>query len=159
MSFFVVIEHFNLVLMEIKVSSKKRHIAKTITWRVVGTLDTIILSWIITGSPSIGLKIGLVEVITKMVLYYFHERIWFNFTLKNANKRHILKTLTWRAVGTIDTIILSWIITGDPIMGLNIGSAELVTKMILYYLHEKVWYRVNYGLNKKRSSTDEKLYN
>ena len=65
---------------------RKRHILKTITWRIVGTLDTMILSWIITGSLKIGVAIGRVEVITKMILYYFHERIWYKFSkfgLKN----------------------------------------------------------------------------
>jgi len=60
--------------------SYKRHLAKTISWRVVGTLDTIILSGIITGSWGIGLAIGGVEVITKMVLYFLHERAWYKFT-------------------------------------------------------------------------------
>jgi len=60
--------------------SYKRHIAKTISWRIVGTLDTILLSWIITGSWKIGLSIGGVEVITKMVLYFFHERVWYKFS-------------------------------------------------------------------------------
>ncbi len=58
---------------------KTRHILKSITWRLVGTIDTIILSWVITGNLEIGLKIGGVEVITKMILYYFHERLWFNY--------------------------------------------------------------------------------
>lgn len=60
--------------------SKKRHIAKTITWRLVGTLDTMILSWIITGSLKVGMAIGGVEVITKMVLYYLHERVWYRYS-------------------------------------------------------------------------------
>lgn len=59
--------------------SYKRHIAKTISWRIIGTLDTMILSWIITGSWKIGLAIGGVEVITKMVLYFLHERAWYKF--------------------------------------------------------------------------------
>jgi uncharacterized membrane protein len=58
----------------------KRHIAKTITWRIVGTIDTIILSWIITGDLGIGMAIGGVEVITKMVLYFLHERAWYKFS-------------------------------------------------------------------------------
>jgi len=58
----------------------KRHIAKTITWRIVGTIDTIILSWIITGQLKMGLAIGGVEVITKMILYFFHERIWYKYS-------------------------------------------------------------------------------
>jgi uncharacterized membrane protein len=56
-----------------KDKSYKRHIAKTITWRVVATLDTILLSWLITGNPLTGLKIGIAEVFTKMILYFFHE--------------------------------------------------------------------------------------
>ena len=60
--------------------SYKRHIAKTISWRIIGTLDTIILSGLITGSWTTGLTIGGVEVITKMVLYFFHERAWYKFS-------------------------------------------------------------------------------
>ena len=60
--------------------SYKRHIAKTITWRVIGTLDTMIIAWVITGSWEWGLAIGGVEVFTKMVLYYFHERVWYKFS-------------------------------------------------------------------------------
>ena len=63
-------------------------------------------------------------------------------------KRHILKTITWRIVGTIDTIILSWIISGDPLIGLSIGGAEVVTKMMLYYFHERIWYKSNFGLDR-----------
>ena len=46
-------------------------------------------------------------------------------------KRHLLKTISWRAVGTLDTIILSWIITGNWKLGLTIGAVEIITKMIL----------------------------
>lgn len=139
-----------------KDQSRKRHIAKTVTWRIVGTLDTILLSWLITGNPWTGLKIGLAEVVTKMLLYYFHERVWFKINLsekgiiRESRKRHIAKTITWRGVGTLDTMLLSWIITGNPITGLKIGLSELLTKMILYYLHERVWYRTNYGLPNRK---------
>lgn len=135
-----------------KDQSHKRHIAKTITWRIIGTLDTVVLSWIISGNPTTGLKIGVAEVITKMLLYYLHERAWFkiNFSkdglILESRKRHIAKTFTWRLIGTIDTILLAWWISGDPMIGLKIGFAEVITKMILYYLHERFWYRLNYGL-------------
>ena len=56
--------------------SKKRSLIKAISWRVIGTLDTMALGWIITGSPLVGLKIGALELITKFVLYYLHERGW-----------------------------------------------------------------------------------
>lgn len=66
-------------------------------------------------------------------------------------KRHILKTITWRIVGTIDTMILAWIISGDPLVGLSIGGAEVFTKMLLYYFHERAWYRYDFGVHKKNS--------
>lgn len=56
--------------------SPKRSIAKSISWRIVGTLDTIIISWIVTGTLSLAFSIGMVELVTKMILYFFHERIW-----------------------------------------------------------------------------------
>jgi len=63
----------------------KRHIAKTITWRIVGTLDTILLGWIITGDLKIGMTIGGIEVITKMILYFLHERAWYKFSKYGIN--------------------------------------------------------------------------
>ena len=54
----------------------KRSIVKSISWRIVGTLDTIIISWIITGTLTLAFSIGFVELMSKMVLYFFHERIW-----------------------------------------------------------------------------------
>ena len=67
--------------------SYKRHIAKTLSWRIIGTLDTIILSGIITGSWRTGLTIGGVEVITKMILYFFHERAWYRYSKFGVKKK------------------------------------------------------------------------
>ena len=133
-------------------STVKRHIAKTITWRVVGTLDTILLGWLLTGDISTGVSIGAVDFATKMVLYFIHERIWFKvrvFREASSNVRHILKTITWRFVGTMDTMFLGWLISGSAEIGLSIGGLELFTKMILYYLHERIWYKSSFGLKKK----------
>lgn len=49
---------------------------KSLSWRIVGTMDTIIISYLITGRVTVALSIGSVEVITKTILYYFHERLW-----------------------------------------------------------------------------------
>ena len=65
-------------------------------------------------------------------------------------KRHIAKTFTWRIVGTIDTMLLGWLISGNPLIGLKIGLLELITKMILYYFHERIWYRSKFGVNKNK---------
>ena len=131
--------------------SRKRHIAKSISWRVLGTTDTLLLSWLISGNFTVGLSIGLFELFSKMILYYFHERFWYNSNLKDSNKRHIIKTFTWRIIGTFDTIIISWLISGNVYTGFKIGFAEVITKMILYFCHEKLWYRIKYGVNLKNN--------
>jgi len=56
----------------------KRSIVKTISWRVVGTLATVVISYIITGTLALAFSIGGIELVSKMVLYFFHERTWNN---------------------------------------------------------------------------------
>ena len=60
--------------------SKRRHLAKTLTWRVLATTDTFIIAWIITGTVSFAASIATIEVLTKMVLYYWHERAWYKYS-------------------------------------------------------------------------------
>ena len=56
----------------------KRSVLKTISWRVIGTLDTVAISWLITGKLTLAFSIGTIELVTKMLLYFFHERVWEN---------------------------------------------------------------------------------
>jgi len=127
----------------------KRHIAKSLSWRLIGTIDTLFFAWLITGNFNESLNISGITTLTKLVWYYIHERIWFKSSVKDSNKRHIIKTFSWRAIGTIDTIIFGWIITGNPLSGLKIGGFEVVTKMLLYFFHEKLWYKINFGLDSR----------
>ena len=68
--------------------SKKRHLSKTITWRVVATTDTFIIAWLITGKVDWAAGIATIEVATKMILYDWHERIWYKHIRlgRNDNK-------------------------------------------------------------------------
>ncbi|MFV8280129.1 DUF2061 domain-containing protein [Christiangramia marina] len=59
--------------------------------------------------------------------------------------RSIIKTISWRIVGTLDTIMISWFLTGKIETALAIGSVELVTKMVLYFGHERLWNLIPYG--------------
>ncbi|CAM1347026.1 DUF2061 domain-containing protein [Tenacibaculum crassostreae] len=64
---------------EDKLSEKPlRSVVKSVSWRVVGTVDTILISWIITGKVKTAFSIGAIELGTKMILYFFHERLWNN---------------------------------------------------------------------------------
>ena len=128
----------------------KRHLAKSLSWRLIGTLDTFIFAWLITGNLNEGLNLSGITIITKLVWYYIHERLWYKSSVYNSNKRHLIKTFSWRAIGTLDTVLFGWLLTGNPMIGLKIGSAETISKMLLYFGHEKLWYRINFGLDRKK---------
>ena len=49
---------------------------KSVSWRIIGTIDTMVISYFITGKVTLAVSIGSIEVLTKTILYYFHERIW-----------------------------------------------------------------------------------
>lgn len=59
--------------------------------------------------------------------------------------RSVVKTISWRTLGTLDTIVISYFITGNLVMAASIGSIEVVTKMILYYFHERAWNKISLG--------------
>ena len=127
----------------------KRHIAKSLSWRLIGSLDTLVFAWLVTGSFSEGLNVSLLTTFTKLIWYYIHEQLWFKSSMVDSNKRHIVKTFSWRLVGTVDTILFGWLLTGNPFLGLKIGLFETVSKMLLYFGHEKLWYKINYGLDRR----------
>ena len=57
--------------------SKKRHLAKAITWRIAATIITMVTTFVVTGSWKLGLSISLADTVIKFVAYYFHERLWY----------------------------------------------------------------------------------
>lgn len=151
---------------------------KGVTWRIIGTLDTMMLSYLFTGSVGSALKIGGTEVFTKIFLYYLHERIWFRIkwglTRKETSKvltaqelssfehkdelwqeshvRSVIKGISWRIVGTLDTIIIATFWTGDYSKALKIGFTEVITKVTLYYFHERIW--MHFTRNKPADSAE-----
>ncbi len=151
--------------------SAKRSFAKAISWRVVGTLDTLLLSFVILTflAPLLGFEggshadnaktatyIALTEVATKMVLYYVHERLWARSkwdvgvdekgARRDGAKRSGAKTATWRVTASLDTMLLALIFTGNLGTAISIGGFEVITKLILYYFHERAWSRVRWGM-------------
>ena len=59
--------------------SVKRHIAKTISYRIISTMVGFGIMWVVTGSVKIGAAFGLAELVYKPVQYYIHERIWYKW--------------------------------------------------------------------------------
>lgn len=68
--------------------------------------------------------------------------------MQERHYRSIAKAISWRATGTLDTIVISFIVTGQAKWALSIGFIELFTKVALYYIHERVWNRLSFGRTK-----------
>jgi len=62
-----------------------------------------------------------------------------------SNARSLVKAISWRIWGTIDTFVISYIILGKAKLALAISSIEILTKILGYYIHERVWNRVAWG--------------
>jgi uncharacterized membrane protein len=123
-----------------------RALVKAITWRILGTLDTFLWSWLVTGHPIDAGAIASMEAFTKVVLYYLHERLWRLLRWSpNSRLRSLLKAVSWRLVGSADTFLLSLLVTGNARYAVSIASIEAMTKIVLYYLHERAWRGVPWG--------------
>lgn len=150
--------------------SIKRSMVKAVSWRVVGTLDTFLLSFVIISflGPLFGLSFGeeggnivqtagyiaLAEVFTKLVIYTLHEQAWtrvrWGLLVASGGKpesvaRSTAKTATWRVLASLDTMLLAWFFTGSILTAISIGGFEVITKLILYFFHERVWQRISFG--------------
>ncbi len=68
-------------------------------------------------------------------------------------RRHLGKAVSWRALASLETFFLGWVVTGSLAIGASISLIELFSKTLLYYLHERVWHQIKWGLNK--SETDD----
>jgi len=63
----------------------------------------------------------------------------------DTHKRSIVKAISWRITGTIDTFFISWLITGEALLATGIAGTEIMTKVALFYFHERAWSRVTWG--------------
>jgi uncharacterized membrane protein len=139
--------------------SRRRSIAKGLTWRFLATVDTILLAFIFTSSFVSAASIGFIELITKIIWYYAHERVWLRvpdaferyprlgkWLNRTAQTRSLIKAISWRMFGALDTFLIALIVTGHVGISGSIGAAELVTKIVLYYLHDRAWSHVHWGI-------------
>lgn len=137
--------------------SYKRHIAKALSWRILASVTTFIIAWFFfREDPNATEKatgIALTESAIKILFYYFHERLWIkvNFKIKTpSSKRHLLKSITWRIIASLTTFILTLLIfKEDPNASekaISVMIVETILKMGFYYIHERVWYKTDFGI-------------
>lgn len=136
-----------------KRASHIRSVLKGVSWRFIATSDTVLIVILVTclsGNCSLdnAIKIGASELLLKLALYYLHERIWIRYlgAQTTTNKQLLYKTLSWRAIATSTTFIISgFILNAFDEVALYIALAELVTKLMLYYMHERIWLKLPLG--------------
>ncbi len=68
-------------------------------------------------------------------------------SFENSEKplRSIIKAISWRVLGTIDTLVISYFLTGKFILATAIASIDFITKLILYFFHERIWNKIKWG--------------
>lgn len=149
---------------------RRRAIAKALSWRIIGSLDTLLLSFAILTvlGPVFGIEgrshvdnakaatlIAATEMVTKIILYYLHERAWERSHWgvvtdrrgrpHDNRRRSVTKTTTWRGIASLDTVLLALLFTGNLGAAFSIGGLEVLTKLVLYYVHERVWDRISWA--------------
>jgi uncharacterized membrane protein len=67
------------------------------------------------------------------------------FRGREGHVRSFIKAISWRSVGTLDTFVISFFVTGKVSIAGSIASIEVITKILIYYLHERVWAMVPWG--------------
>jgi uncharacterized membrane protein len=65
--------------------------------------------------------------------------------LNDSPVRSLAKAVSWRVTGTIDTFIISWLITGQALLASGIAFTEIMTKIFLFWFHERVWNKIKWG--------------
>lgn len=130
--------------------SNVRSFLKGISWRVIGTIDTFLIAYFYFGDIKLAAPIAATEVLTKLLLYYLHERVWNlinwgRMDNKPSHWRSLIKGISWRFFGSIDTMLISFIYSGNSLNSIKIGGTEVLTKVGLFYLHERIWALFKWG--------------
>jgi adenylylsulfate kinase len=66
-----------------------------------------------------------------------------------TQRRTLAKTMTWRILATLTTALIVFLFTGDFTLALEVGALEVIVKLLLYYLHERGWSYIPWGLKQK----------
>jgi uncharacterized membrane protein len=76
------------------------------------------------------------------------------FRAREAQSRSLAKATSWRILGSLDTFLLSWLFTSDVKAAGAIATAEVLTKMVLYYVHERAWSRIGWGMGQTQKADE-----
>lgn len=145
--------------------SHLRSVLKGLSWRLLATATTIALAGAFINDWAKAFAIGGAEFFLKLLLYYGHERLWqlappgsvvhalrhetrsdlAAAVYRESRLRSALKATSWRVVATATTMALTFGATSDLSVAGWVGGLEAVSKIVLYYAHERTWQLVPRG--------------
>ena len=136
--------------------SKNRSFLKSISYRIVGFINTFLIIFFVINYGTnekafiYPLYLALLVLVIKSVAYYIHERLWNKFDFGRLKKtvikmRSLFKALTWRIVASTITLISAILITSNFDWTKSIVIYEFINGIFIYYVHERIWNKLNWG--------------
>ena len=132
--------------------TRARSLAKSLSWRLIATLTTAVLSLLLTGELEHALSIGGLDFVVKLVVFYLHERMWQFLPLLALLYRDAWKLASWKLLAVLMTTVTSFYVTGSLSTAFKIGPSDFTTKLLLYWLFDRAWGLVSWGTEKPDGS-------
>lgn len=136
-----------------------RSIAKTLTIRVLFSLSHLVNGFIVSGSWMVGASIVGVAAVINMTLHWVHERVWNwvqwnrkpqdNAFFKDGHPRTVSKSITWRALITVNNFLIPYFMTGSWKQAAAFLTIATIMNIVIYYSHERVWNMIKWGKTEK----------
>jgi len=130
--------------------TRKRIIAKTITFKILAMSVAFLLTLFFTGNKETAAFLAIANSITTLIGFYLHEKIWTKYKWqitdnKENIKRSLVKTITYKIwIFTVGTLT-KWAVLGDFLMALHIGILKNLITSVIYFLHERIWQKISWG--------------
>ncbi len=132
-----------------------RSFLKAISWRLIGSITVVIISYLYTGAIDLSLSIGFIDIFSNIFLYFLHERTWNFFDWGQSKKNHkytrdstnrsIIKALTWRITASSYLVAVIYLLGEELNTSLVIAITDALVNIVEYYFHERAWNRVEWG--------------
>ena len=134
-----------------------RSIAKTASVRICFTLSHLVNGFIVSGAWIIGAQIAGIAAVINACLFWAHERTWNwvqwnrkpadNRFFKDGHPRTISKSVTWRALITVNNFMIPYLLTGSWQTAITFLTIATIMNIVIYYTHERIWDRIAWGKN------------
>jgi len=107
-------------------------------------LLTVVIAFVVTTEPTTSVGVGIAEFVFTYIFFYLHELAWdgastlFEFSLQD-HRASLAQALSWRVTGTLLTVIIVFVFTGQVGSAIQVGIGEVVVKIGIYYGYTRLW--------------------